>query len=112
MRPVNIPEVPGLRPTLVLNIILITIILCVFGGAHTWLGMQQQQKDREISKMQDRIQQLNYEIRRLEVDVNHRLSNGTLFSQMESLGVKLQLIKPEEIISLGPMAENTPATKN
>jgi hypothetical protein len=110
MRPLNIPEVPGLRPTLVLNIILITLILGVFGGAHTWLGMQQQQKDREITRTQDRIQQLNNEIRRLEVDVNHSLSNGNLFSQMESLGVKLQLIKPEEIISMGPIVENSPST--
>lgn len=112
MRAFNLPEVPGLRPSLVLNILLVTVILGAFGVAHTWLGMRQQEKDREITQVQDRIQQLTNEIRRLEVDVNHRLSNGTLFSQMDSLGVKLQLIKPDEIINLAPIAEHSSASTN
>lgn len=110
MRAINLPEVNSLRPSLVLNIVLITLIIGVFGGAHTWLGMQQQQKDREITRSQERIQQLTNEIRRLEVDVSQRLSNGTLFSQMENMGLKLQLIKPDEIISLAPLEEHPPAT--
>lgn len=112
MKAFNLPEVHGLRPALVLNIILVTMILGVFGVAHTWLGMRQQEKDQEITQAQNRIQQLTKEIRRLEVDVNHRLSNGTLFSQMESMGVKLQLIKPDEIINLAPMTEHSTVTTN
>lgn len=90
----------GLRPTLVLNIVLVTVLLGVFGVAHTWLGMRQQEKEREITQLQNRLQQLTNEIRRLEVDVNHRLSNGTLFSQMESMGMKLQLIQPSDVVNL------------
>ena len=96
----------GLRPSLVLNIILVVGILGVFGIAHTWLGMRHHEKDKEVKRLEDVITQVQNEIRRLEVDVNHRKSNGTLCNQMEALGIRLQLMQPREAILLG---SNVPA---
>lgn len=90
----------SLRPGLVLNISLLGVLLALFGFAHTWLGMRLQEKDKSRRALEEQVTQLGNEIRRLEVDVNHLLSNGALVSRMHEKDVRLRLINPGEVITL------------
>ncbi len=97
---------------LVLNIVLVVLILGAFGVAHTWLGMRQRDKAKEVNRLQEMVQRTENEIRRLGLDIGQRSSNGALISQMDTLGVKLQLIKPgaSEIVTL-QLDPNLPTAK-
>jgi hypothetical protein len=92
----------SLRPMLVMNIILVVLFLGAFGIAHTWLGMRQREKEKEINRLADIIQRTDNEIRRLDSGNRQRTNNGPLFSRMESLGVKLRHIDPavDEILTV------------
>jgi cell division protein FtsL len=89
-----------LRPIIVLNIMLVVIILGIFGFSHTWLGMRQQEKEKEVKRLQEQIQQTQHEIRRLNVDVNHNMSNGALFTLIEDMNLQLQRFSDDEAILL------------
>ena len=102
MKLAKLSEAGHLRPTLVLNIILVVLILGGFGLAHTWLGMRSHDKDKEVKKIEDSIRQLENEIRRLRVQVDPMIGNGPLCNQLAQTGIELQRIDKEKIVEIGP----------
>ncbi|MBP7948074.1 MAG: hypothetical protein KA004_00365 [Verrucomicrobiales bacterium] len=90
----------SLNPGLLLNLALVGVLLAFFFVAHTTLGMRLHEKEKQKRKLEETTAQLGNEIRRLDVDVSHLLSNGSLVSQMKSLGINLRLIQPSEIVEL------------
>ncbi len=91
-----------LKPMTVLNMILVVVIIAAFGIAHTWLGMQQKRKNKELTDLQGQIQRANNEIRRLDVDQAYRSSAGSIASQMDTLGLtsQLQRITKDDVVTL------------
>lgn len=80
----------SLRPNVVLNLVLVTCILGVIGVAHVWLGMRRHDKEREVRRLEEAIQQSENEIRRLHAVIQHRSSPGTLSSQIDAMGIQLE----------------------
>ncbi len=94
----------SLKPMLVLNILLVVVILGAFGIAHTWLGMKQKEKAKEVNQLADVIQRLDNEIRRLDSGNRQREKSGPLLSRMSSFGIDLKRTNPDvdEILTVQP----------
>lgn len=100
-----------LRPNVVLNLVLITCILGVIGVAHVWLGMRRHEKERELRRLEEALQQSENEIGRLRAVVQHRSSPGTLSSQIEAMGIRLER-NTDRIITLTSAEQNPPTEQN
>lgn len=91
----------SLRPGLILNLMLVGLILCVLGVAHTWLGMRGRDKAEDARKLREKITQLNNQIVRLKADVDHQLSNGALFTAMAAMDIKnMRPIEKKDVVEI------------
>ncbi len=98
-----------LRPGLILNLVLMTVLLAGFGLAHGWLGVRYHQKGEDIKRLEAEAVMMENQIRELEVKTSNFLNPGWLAKQKDALHLDLRRIVPNEPVELAETQTVAPA---